>query len=109
MTVSYDPTELHGQIAVSGSEVELATSIIATYFWVMKRLTLTNISASPVSASLTYDGLLQYPFDIPAEEVVEFVWGDQGYVIREGKSLSITVDTVDVINYKLDGLVGNLI
>lgn len=108
MAVTYDPTEVHGQLAVSGSEVALATASTGLWFWVVKRLTLTNISASPVAASLTYDGLVQTEFDIPANEVVEFIWEDQGYLVQASLALNITVDTVDVINYKLDGLMGYL-
>jgi uncharacterized protein involved in tellurium resistance len=105
MATNYFPTSLEGQIGTAGSPVPIV-SPAASEVWGIHTLTLTSITGVPVSVTLYVDALEYCSFDIPANDVVEFRWGGPGHVINPSSVFSIEVDLVDVINYKVDGVVG---
>lgn len=107
MATSYFPTGLSAQIGTSGSPVPIV-SPGATEVWCVHRLTLTSITGVPVSVTITYDALEYASFDIPGNGMVELAWGGPGHVVNPSSDLSIEVDVVDVINYKVDGVLGTV-
>lgn len=107
MATSYFPTGLSDQIGTSGSPVPIV-SPGAAEVWCVHRITLTSITGVPVSVTITYDTLEYSSFDIPGNGMVELSWGGPGYVVSPSSNISIEVDMVDVINCKVDGILGTV-
>jgi len=107
MATSYLPIGLSDQIGTSGSPVPIV-SPGATEIWCVHRLTLTSITGVPVSVIVTDDALEYASFDIPGNGRVELGWGGPGHIVNPSSTLNVEVDTVDVINYKVDGVLGTV-
>jgi hypothetical protein len=107
MATSYFPTGIEDQIDTAGSPVAIV-SPGASEVWCVRRLKLTSIAGVPVSVEITIDTQEYSSFDIPANDAVEFSWGGPGLVINPSSALNVEVDLANVINYKVDGLLGTI-